>query len=106
MDKPKNRDQELDQMLGAFRKTQPGPDQMSAWNAAVHSSLASSAARVHKKERWYKVRLLTIPQLAATLALGIIIGALCFRDKTPGPSNLAENSNTAATTEYIFANSN
>ncbi len=91
------RDQELEDLLAPMRRLEAKSEQLASWRGAIQS------VRTKKRVRWYQVRHFALPQIAAALLLGVLIGAVTFSKKTEVTSLSAENQEPGATIEYKFA---
>jgi hypothetical protein len=87
------RDQELDELLNPLRKSNPRSQDIGAWKNAV------AGARTKRGFRGLLQLWPALPQVAAALALGFIVGAIVFHR---APQNF-ENSAASATIEEIYA---
>lgn len=96
-DKRDTRDHELDTLLQPLRKIHPTSKNLQEWQDAVRAA--------HKPRSRFRIdfELLNLSQLAATLALGFILGAITFYHRPPSTISIEKNSEPSATIERIYA---
>ena len=96
-DKRTDRDGELDRLLTPLRDATPHPDQLQAWKKAA------TGTRGPKRPHWRGFRLIALPQLAAALVLGILIGGILSSAGKRPVGDLAEKAEPSATIERIYS---
>jgi hypothetical protein len=87
------RDKELDDLLAPLRKANPKSSDLAAWQAAVSSASTTTP--------WWKFQARMLPQLAAALALGLLLGI--FVAPHASHENSEKNLEASATIETIYA---
>jgi F0F1-type ATP synthase assembly protein I len=94
-----NRDDELEKLLKPLKELLPNDLQMMKWQMAVKQELhKSSASNSTTRSKWAL-------QLVAAMLVGVIIGALLFRNTQPPAAQMIEQiSLNDATFEHSHSN--
>ncbi len=95
------RDRELDVLLAPLKKQEVMPEQMAAWKSAVKNTVKSTHSK--KRLHWYQIERPAFLQLAFTLVLGFVMGAITVHFSTQSDSNVAKTFEPSATIEHIYA---
>lgn len=100
MNDREQRDKELDEMLAPFRKLDPKASYLNSWQQTVES------ARTKRRFRWLHLEITAVPQLAAAIFIGFLLGMVFVKNKPAPADQFAEkNFEPSATIEEIYAKS-
>jgi hypothetical protein len=95
------RDSELDVLLAPLKNREVMPGQMAAWKSTVRNAVKSTHSK--KCLRWYQIERPAFLQLAFTLVLGFVMGAITVHFSSQSESSVAKTFEPSATIEHIYA---